>query len=199
MRVYPVNNTTKQLSYKGKVDGNFADMMKNMSGAWLDKASDMKTLPLINTCVFASERINNVFINLSTIMERFGHACKLTFAKSEKSPKYRFFIENEYSNYKLMCKDTEFSPDLNKLDDISKLENLENTIAKINPYKENSNFLLQKKSNAKGVIHDKEFEPDADYVFIEDKLVGKESRPQATTEDIIEFLNAAKKEGLIDG
>ena len=199
MRIYPVNSTNQQTSFCGSLDRNTANLLKDMSGRWVDKASDMKTLPMVNTCLSASEQINNVYLNLSTMMERFGHACKLSFAKSQKSSKYRFFIENEYSNYKLMCKDIEFSSGKNKLDDITKLESLENAVAKINPYKENSNFILQRKSEAKGTIFDKEFEPDADYVYIEDMLVGKEPKPQATMEDVEEFLKAAKEEGLIDG
>ena len=199
MRIYPVNNTNKQPVFSGSLDRNTASLLKDMSGRWLDKASDMKTVPLINTCLSASEQINNVYLNLSKIMERFGHACKLTFEKSAKTAKYRFYIENEYSNYKLICKDIEFSSGKNKLDDITKLENLEKAVAKINPYKENSNFIIQRKSEAKGMIFDKEFEPDADYVFIEDQLAGKEQKPQATMENVEEFLRAAREEGLIDG
>lgn len=199
MRIYPINNTNKQLSHRGSLDRQTASLLKDMSGCWVDKASKMKTLPLISTCLSASEHINNIYLNLSTIMERFGHACKLSFAKSEKTSKYRFFIENKYSNYKLICKDVEFSAGKNKLDDITKLDNLENATAKLDPYKENSNFIIQRKSEANEMIFDKEFEPDADYVFIEDKLVGKEQKPQATIEDVEEFLKAAKEEGLIDG
>lgn len=198
MKVYPVSSAN-HITTKGSLDRKTADMLRDMSGVWLSKASEMKTPPLINTCLFASERINNVFINLSTMMERFGHACKLTFAKSEKSSKYRFYIENEYSNYKSIFKDIEFSQGKNKLDDITRLENLENALAKIDPYQENSKFLIQRKSNAKDISFDKNFEPDTDYLFIEDKLVGKEEKPQATMEDIKEFLEAAKEEGLIDG
>ena len=46
-------------------------------------------------------------------------------------------------------------------------------------------------------IFDKEFEPYADYVFLEDKLVGKEPLPEATMKDLEEFLNAAKEDGVI--
>ena len=198
MRIYPVNSAN-QVSSKGSLDKKTTDMIRGMSGGWLDKAGNMKTLPMTNTCLFASERINNVFINLSLMMERFGHACKLTFIKSEKSPTCRFFIENEHSNYKLIVKDVEFSHSKNTFDDITRLENLENSLAKVNPYKENSNFLLQRKSASKDIIFDKDFEPDADYIFLEDKLVGKEQKPQATMEDIREYLEAAKEEGLIDG
>ena len=198
MKVYPVSNVN-QISTKGSLDKKTSDLFRNMSGAWLDKAGEMKTMPLINTCLFASERTNNILSNLSTMMERFGHACKLTFAKSAKASKYRFYIENKYSNYKLILKDTELSQGINKLDDISKLENLENSLIEVNPYKENSNFILQRKSEAKGAQFDKEFEPDADYIFIEDKLVGKEPMKQATMDDIEEFIEAAKKEGLTDG
>jgi len=199
MKVYPVNNTNQNPTYKGSLDKRFTDVLRGMSAGWMNKATDMKTVPMINTCLFASERINNIFINLSTIMERFGHACKLTFEKSKKNSKYRFYIENEYSNYKLILKDLEFSQGKRKLEDISKLENLENSLSKVNPYKENSNFALQRKSEVKQAIFDKEFEPDNDYIFIEDKLVGKESKREATMEDIQEYLKAAKEEGLIDG
>ena len=198
MKVHPVNNAN-YVSSKGSLDRKTADMLSSMNTGWLKKADDMKTLPLINTCLYAAERVNNVFINLSSMMERFGRACKLTFAKSEKSPKYRFYIENEYSNYKLIFKDIEFTKGKNKLDDISQLENLENCLVKIDPYKENSNFILQRKSKAAGVMFDKEFEPEADYVFIEDKLVGKDPLPEATMADIQEYLEAAKEEGLYNG
>ena len=196
MRIYPVCSVNNCVSTKGRLDRNTEALFKSTSDAWLNKSTKMKTLPLINTCLFASERVNNVFINLSTIMERFGHACRLTFAKSEKTSKYRFYIENEYSNYKLMCNDEIFSDKINKLEDVTKLEKIESSLAKVNPYKENSNFILQRKANAKDVLYDKEFEPDSDYVFLEDKLVGKEPLPQATMDDIQAFLDAAKEEGL---
>ena len=198
MRICPLNNTNKQISYKGSLEKNTASFLKDMGGRWLDKASEMKTIPLINTCLFSSERINNVYLNLSTMMERFGHGCKLTFAKSEKTSKYRFYIENDYSNYKIVCKDIEFSPNINKLTDIDKLENLENTVVKLNPYQENSNFIIQRKAEAKSAVFDKEFEPDSDCIFIEDMLVRKEQK-EATMDDLEEFLKSAKEEGLIDG
>ena len=200
MRVLSISNSNNNITYRGRVSKNTAELTQKMSDGWIRTATGGKyaTLPFINTCMFASERINNVFLNLSTMMERFCHGCELTFVKSEKSGKYRFFIENKYSNYKTVCKDIDFSPKLNKLSDIDELENLENKVAKLNPYQENSNFIIQRKADAKFVIHDNEFEPDADYAFVEDKLIRKDIR-EATMEDIQEFLEAAKEEGLIDG
>ena len=195
MRISPVGQNN--VSHKGSLDIKTTELLKDMSGKWLESAANRKTLPIINTCLFASEQINNIHINLCTMMERFGHGCKLMFAESEKSGKIRFYIENKFSNYKLIFKDIIFSKEKNKLDDITKLENLENSLAKVDPYKENSNFILQRKSSAKDIRFDSEFEPDKDYIFIENNLVGKDHRIQATMKDIEEFLSAAKEEGLI--
>ena len=195
MRISPVGQNN--ISHKGCLDKKTTELFKDMSGKWLESAAKRKTLPIINTCLFASEQINNIHINLCTMMERFGHGCKLMFAESEKSGNIRFYIENKFSNYKLIFNDINLSKEKNKFDDITKLENLENSLAKVDPYKENSNFVLQRKSSAKDFRFDSEFEPDNDYVFIEDKLVGKEPRKQVTMENIEEYLNAAKEEGLV--
>ena len=77
-------------------------------------------------------------------------------------------------------------------------EKLEQKVAKINPYEENSHFILQRKPESKDNLFDKEFVPDEDYIFLEDKLIRKDVK-QATDDDIKEFIEAAKKEGLIDG
>lgn len=198
MKILPIQNNTNNVLYRGKVSQNLAELTKNMSDGWLAAAGNgkYKTLPIINTCLFASERINNIHLNLLTIMERFGKACELTFEKSLKSGKYRFFIENKYSNYKAICGDVEFSPALNKLRDVDELEKVEKKVAKLNPYAENSNFVIQRKSDAKSVVYDKEFEPDADYVFLEDKLIKQETK-EATMEDLEEFIAAAKKDGIV--
>lgn len=200
MRVQPITDSTNDISYKGSLSKKTAEFTKSMSDRWIKAATDgkYKTLPIINTCIYASSRINNVFLNLSTMMERFCHGCELTFAKSEKSGSYRFFIEHKHSNYKSVCGDFEFSPNVNKLTDVSILENVENKLAKLNPYKENSNFIIQRKADSTNMLFDKEFEPDADYLFWEDKLIRREAS-EATMEDINEFLDAAKEEGLIDG
>ena len=200
MRVIPITNSANNVQYRGKVSQKVAELTGTMSEGWIRTANSGKysTLPIINTCLFASERINNIFINLSTIMERYGHACELSFEKSKESGLFRFFIENKHSNYKIMCDDIEFSPNVNKLSDIDKLEHLEQKVAKINPYEENSHFILQRKPESKGPLFDKEFVPDEDYIFLEDKLIQKEKK-QATMDDINEFLEAARKEGLTDG
>ena len=200
MRILPITELNNRISYKGRVSKSTEELTESMGEKWIRTAKNdkYKTLPFINACFYASERINDIFLNLSTMMERFGHACELTFEKSAKSGKYRFFIENKYSNYKTICADLEFSQGLNKYTDINELETLESKVAKINPYKENSDFIIQRKSEAKDVIYDKEFEPDADYTFIEDKLIRKEIN-DTTFEDIEEFLEAAKEEGLING
>lgn len=200
MRVLPIRNSADKIQYKGKISQSVAELTGSMSDGWLHEANSGKytTTPLINTCLFASERINNTYMNLYTIMERFAHACELTFEKSKQTGIYRFFIENKHSNYKIMCDDIEFSPNVNKLSDIDKLEHLEQKVAKINPYEENSHFILQRKPESKGPLFDKEFVPDEDYIFLEDKLIHIEKK-QATMDDINEFLEAARKEGLIDG
>ena len=199
MHISPVNNYFEP-SYKGSVSTDVAKLTKTMSDGWIRTANSgkYKTSPMINTCLYASEKINNVFINLSTMMERFCRGCELTFKKSDKSGKYRFFVQHNYSNYKTICSDIEFSPELNKLTDIDKLENLERMVAKLNPYQENSNFIIQRKADSKFSVHDGEFEPDADYIFVEDKLIRNCDR-EATMEDIEEFLSAAKEEGLLNG
>ena len=199
MQVLPVANYRNNLSVKGRVGSKVSDLTKNMSEGWLNTATNgkYKTLPIINVCCYASQRINNAYLNLMTVMERFGQACELTFAKSEKTGIHRFFIENKYSNYKLMCGDIEFSPKINKLTDIDKLESLEKKMEKLNPYQENSNFLIQRKTDAQGMLFDKEFAPSEDYVFLEDRLIGKEPLPEATMNDLEEFLEAAKEDGVI--
>ena len=201
MRVMPITNSKDNVAAKGTLSVKTAELTKKMSEGWLNTATSgkYKTLPIINTCCYASQRVNNIYLNLSTIMERFCRSCELTFSKSEKTGTHRFFIENKYSNYKLICGDVEFSPKKNKLADIDKLEELEKKMEKINPFSENSNFIIQRKADAKSVLYDKDFEPDKDYVFLEDKLVGKEPLSEATVKDIEEFFDAAKKEGLIDG
>jgi hypothetical protein len=80
MKVYSVN-TVSQMTYKGGLDKKTADMLREMNAGWFHKATEMKTQLMTNTCLFASERINNVFINLSIMMERFGHACNMTYEK----------------------------------------------------------------------------------------------------------------------
>lgn len=199
MRILPITNYS-DMSSRGKVSEKTVELTKKMSDGWLQASVNgkYKTLPFINTCLSTSERINNVFLNLSTIMERFCHGCELTFEKSSKNGKYRFFIEHKYSDYKTVCADVDFSPELNKYTDVDKLESFENKVAKLNPYKENSNFIIQRKPEAKTAIHDSEFIPDDDYIFLEDKLI-KRNYDDATMEDIEEFLDAAKKEGLING
>ena len=201
MHILPITDSTYNISARGTLSIKTAELTKQMSEGWFNAANSgkYKTSPIINTCYYAAEKVNNIFLNLSTIMERFGHACELSFAKSEKTGVHRFFIENKYSNYKLMCGDIEFSPKKNKLEDIDKLEDLEKKMEKINPFSENSNFIIQRKADAKSILHDKDFEPDKDYVFLKDRLVGKEPLPQATTKDIEEYINAAKEEGIIDG
>lgn len=198
MKILPITNSPNT-SYKGRVSKNVAELTKSMSDRWTKAATSGRytTLPIINTCIFAAERINNVFLNLSTIMERFGHGCELDFKKAVNSNKYRFFIENKYSSYKTMCDDVEFSPEINKLTDIDVLEKVENYLAKLNPYRENSHFIIQRKKEATEALLNKEFIPDEDYIFLEDKLVGKEPLKQATIEDIDAFIAAAKKEGVL--
>lgn len=201
MKILPITNTTNNnISNKGCVSPKLAELTKNMSDGWLRTAQSGKytKLPIINACLYSSERINDIFINLSTMMERFAHGCELTFEKSLKTGKHRFFIEHKYSNYKTLCGDIEFSKDINKITDVYELESLEGKVAKIDPYKENTNFIIQRKTDAKSVDLDREFEPDADYTFIEDKLIRKEVN-DASMEDIHEYLEAAKEEGLIDG
>lgn len=200
MRVLPITNSAYNVQYRGKVSQNVAELTGAMSEGWIRTANSGKysTAPIINTCLFASERINNIFINLSTIMERFGHACELTFEKSKNTGIYRFFIQNKHSNYKVICDNIEFTPDVNKLSDVDKLEQLEQKVAKINPYEENSHFILQRKPESKNILFDSEFVPDEDYIFLEDKLIRTDIK-QANWEDIDTFLEAARKEGLIDG
>ena len=200
MRILPITDTYAQTSYNGRVGKNTAELTKRLSDAWLDASANgkYKTLPLINTCLCAVERINNVFLNLSTIMERFCNGCELNYAKSGKNGKYRFFIEHKNSNYKAICGDAEFSAELNKYTDVKELENLEDKVSKLNPYKENSYFIIQRKPDSKTPICDSEFIPDKDYLFLEDKLIKKDYK-EATMDDIEEFLKAAKEEGLIDG
>ena len=199
MKILPVTNiSNNNISNKGRVSPKLAGLTKNMSDGWLRTAQKYTKLPIVNTCLYSSERVNDIFINLSTMMERFAHGCELTFEKSLKTGKYRFFIEHKYSNYKSLCGDIEFSKDINKLTDVYEFEALEGKVAKIDPYKENTNFIIQRKSDAKSVDFDREFEPDADYAFIEDKLIRKEIN-DASMEDINEYLEAAKEEGLIDG
>lgn len=198
MKILPVT-TVNNISNRGRLSNKTSELTKIMSNGWLETVNSgkYKTLPMINSCIFASERINNIHMNLLTIMERFGQACELTFAKSEKSGIYRFFINNKYSNYKLMCGDIKFSDKMNKLSDIDKLEEFEKNMEKIDPYKENSNFIIQRKSSAKSPLYDNYFEPSFDYIFLEDKLVGKEPLPEATLKDIKEFIEAAKEDGVI--
>ena len=198
MKVLPITNSTNNLTVRGRISNKTAELTKYMSEGWLSTATSgkYKTLPIINTCLYTSERINNIHLNLLTIMERFGKACELTYEKSLKSGKYRFFISNKYSNYRTVCGDAEFSPALNKLRDVEELENIEKKVAKLNPYEENSHFIIQRKSNAKDIIFDKEFEPDADYVFLEDKLIKREVK-EATMEDLEEFISEAKKDGIV--
>ena len=200
MRVLSVTNTNNKVTYRGRVSRNVMELTKNISEGWLNTAASGKyrTVPIINACLGASERVNNVLLNLSTIMERFCQGCELNYAKSAKNDKYRFFIEHKNSSYKTLCGDVEFSPKLNKYNDVNELENLVVKVSKLNPYKENSHFIIQRKPDSKSPIHDCEFIPDEDYLFLEDKLI-KEEYNEATMEDIQEFLNAAKKEGLIDG
>lgn len=199
MKISPVSNSAG-ISAKGFVGNNTVELTKRLSNAWLNASASgkYKTLPLKNTCLCASERINNVLINLSIIMERFCNGCELSYAKSAKSGKYRFFIEHKNSNYKVVCGDIALSKDLNKYTDVNELENLEVKVSKLNPYKENSHFIIQRKPESKTPIHDSEFIPDKDYLFLEDKLIRKDYE-DATMEDIEEFLKAAKEEGLING
>lgn len=200
MRVSSVTNTTGKISYRGRVSKNVLELTKNMSKGWMDTAANgkYKTVPIINTCLGASERINNVLVNLSTIMDRFCQGCELNYAKSAKNDNYRFFIEHKNSNYKVICGDVELSPELNKYTDVNELENLEVKVSKLNPYKENSHFIIQRKPDSKSPMLDSEFIPDRDYLFLEDKLIKKEYN-EATMEDISEFLSAAKEEGLLNG
>ena len=200
MRVLPITNYSNNVQHRGKLSQSVAELTGSMSDGWIHEANSGKytTTPLINTCLFASERINDIYMNLYTIMERFGHACELTYEKSKTTGIYRFFIQNKHSNYKVICDDVEFSANINKLSDIDKLEKLEQKVAKINPYEENSHFILQRKPESKDNLFDKEFVPDEDYIFLEDKLIRKDVK-QATDDDIKEFIEAAKKEGLIDG
>ena len=200
MRVLSVTNTNNKISFRGRVSRNVLELTKNMSESWLDTAANRKykALPIINTFLDASERVNNVLLNLSTIMERFCQGCELNFAKSAKNGKYRFFIEHKDSSYKTICGDVEFSPKLNKYTDVNELENLEVKVSKLNPYKENSHFIIQRKPDSKSPMLDSEFIPDEDYMFLEDKLIKKEYN-EAAMEDVEEFLEAAKEEGLIDG
>ena len=86
-----------------------------------------------------------------------------------------------------MCGDIEFSPKKNKLGDIDKLEKLEKDMEKLDPYKENSHFIIQRKTDAKSILYDSDFVPSYNYVFLEDKLVGKDSKSKASMEDIKEF------------
>ena len=199
MRIQPIANNY-DVSQKGQVSKNTAEFVKRISDSWLDASANgkYKTLPIINTCLSASERVNNVFLNLSTIMERFCSGCELSFVKSEKSGKYRFFIEHKSSNYKAVCGDAEFSPKMNKLSDVNELERIENKVAKLNPYEENTHFIVQRKPDSKTAMQNSEFIPDADYIFLEDKLIKRDYEP-ATMDDIEEFVNAAKEEGLING
>ena len=187
-----VNITTVPL--KGRVGLDTSLLCKKVGDKWLDTAASgkYKNMDIISACLSFAERANNVFLNLSSIMERFGHDCELSFRQSEKTGKYRFFIENKYSNYKVMCGDAELSNKINKLHDIEELESIEENIVKLNPYKENSHFIIQKRSEAQY----SNFVPDNDYIFIEDKLVGKDKK-EAAMEDVKRYVEAAKKEGII--
>ena len=198
MRVSSVTSANNKISYRGHVSKNVMELTKNISEGWLNTAASGKyrAVPIINTCLSASERVNNVLLNLSTIMERFCQGCELNFAKSAKNDKYRFFIEHKNSSYKTLCGDVEFSPKLNKYSDVNELENLVVKASKLNPYKENSHFIIQRKPDSKSPIHDFEFIPDADYLCLEDKLI-QEEHNEATMKDLEEFLNAAKEDGVI--
>jgi len=197
MKILPVQNSSVNIntvSSKGRVGLDTSLLCKKVGDKWLDTAASgkYKTMEIISACLSFAERVNNVFLNLSSIMERFGHDCELSFRQSEKTGKYRFFIENKYSNYKVMCGDAELSNKINKLHDIEELESIEENIVKLNPYKENSHFIIQKRSEAQY----SNFVPDNDYIFVEDKLVGKDKK-EATMEDAKRFEEAAKEEGIL--
>ena len=197
MKILPVQNPSvnvNTVSLKGRVGLDTALLCKKVGDKWLDTAASgtYKTMDIISACLSFAERVNNVSLNLSSIMERFGHDCELSFRQSKKTGKYRFFIENKYSNYKVMCGDAELSNKINKVHDIEELESIEENMVKLDPYKENSHFILQKRPEAQY----SNFVPDNDYIFIEDKLVGKDKK-EAAMEDVKRYVEAAKKEGII--
>ena len=197
MKILPVQNSSVNIntvSSKGRVGLDTSLLCKKVGDKWLDTAASgkYKTMDIISACLSFAERVNNVSLNLSTIMERFGHDCELSYRQSKKTGKYRFFIENKYSNYKVMCGDADLSNKINKINDIEELETIEKNLIKLDPYKENSHFILQRKPEAQH----SNFVPDNDYVFIEDKLVGKDKK-EATLEDVRRFVEAAKEEGII--
>ena len=197
MKILPVQNPSvnvKTVSSKGRVGFDTTLLYKKVGDKWLDTAASgrYKTMEIISTCLSFAERVNNVYLNLSSIMERFGHDCELSYRQSKKTGMYRFFIENKYSNYKVMCGDAELSNKINKVHDIEELESIEESMVKLDPYKENSHFILQRKPEAQ----QSNFVPDNDYTFLEDKLVGKDKK-EATLEDVNRFLEAAKEDGII--
>ena len=198
MQISPITNPTNNVTSRGCVSKKLKTFNNDIGIRWLNTADSgkYKSPELYKACVSAAKRIYNVSSNMQTIMERFCHACVLTFEKSKKSGIYRFFIEHPLSNYKVICGDVNLSRGINKLEDIEKLEELEEKIANISPYKENSNFIIQRKPNTKGKLNDMDFVPDRDFVFLEDELEGKNPE-QATLEDIKIIVEAAKEEGLL--
>ncbi len=186
MKILPVDSNNN-ISSKGRISRKLGYMLTDMSNAWMMSVVEKKVKePLVAEAYRnASSRVNCVLKNLNTIMQRFVHSGELTYEESEKTGKYRFFINSKYSDYKSLCGDMELSPKLDTLEDISKLEKFEESLLKIDPYKENSHFIIQRRAH--GNMYDSEFIPDADYMFVEDKLVGK-TKTQPTSEDVKHIL-----------
>ena len=163
MKINPISSTCNTISYKGKVSRETTGFIQDIANNCFNNRSEQVSM------YDSMSRVANVVDNLNTLMSRFAHSCRLSHIKSSKSDKYRFYLEHKTSNYKKPIKDIVFSNDKNSVEDIKKLEGLEDALYEVNPYIENSNFIIQRTES--GLISDPDFIPDKNIIFIEDELI----------------------------
>jgi len=184
-------NQNYKINTKGKLSGDAQLMVEDICYNFIDKLKKTPNESTIKRAFFDQyvKRTKNMIENLKTIMLRFPQTAVLDFQASKQGFN-RFYIHSPESSYKYIVGD--IKPE-SKFKDIENLEKITDKLAKVNPYETNLKFKMFKHEFAKD-----SFAPEKDIILIEDALVGKEPKPDASMEDIKKFLELAKKEGLID-
>ena len=145
MKLSPINNCNS-VSTKGYVNNKIPALAnKIIYNFGMDEKGVLLngTLSLENCEKIL--RLQTVKENLFIMMQKFAFMCELTFEKVEE--KYRFSMENPYSDYKVKCGDIEFSKELNQTEDVDKFEGLVERLSRLIPSKVNNNFYLHRTKN----------------------------------------------------
>lgn len=145
MKLSPINNYTG-VSTKGYVDNKIPALAnKIIYNFGMDERGVLLNGTLSLENCEKIQRLQTVKHNLAKMMLEFAFMCELTFEKVEE--KYRFFMKNRYSNYKLECGKIEFSKELNQAEDVDKFEGLVERLSKFIPSKVNENFYSHRTEN----------------------------------------------------